>query len=113
MVAFLWGLPLPFLPSIHRSAWKWNSPKVEFPLYGVLGSCPTIHQQFIAICFHYARAQIEERRNTMAVPGSWTLFYDWGCDGTYSKATMTVNSNGTWTNSESSSGLWTQSAGMF
>ena len=49
----------------------------------------------------------------MAVPGNWTLFYDWGCDGTYSKATMTVNSNGTWTNSEGYTGPWVQQAGMF
>jgi hypothetical protein len=49
----------------------------------------------------------------MAVPGNWTLFYDWDCDGSYSKATMTVNNNGTFTTNEGSSGLWTQLAGMF
>ena len=49
----------------------------------------------------------------MAVPGNWTLFYDWNCDGTYSKATMSVNTDGTLTLSEGYSGLWTQSAGMF
>ena len=50
---------------------------------------------------------------TMAVAGNWTLFYDWFCDGTYNSATMTVNTDGTWTNSEGDSGLWTQDAGLF
>jgi len=50
---------------------------------------------------------------TMAVPGNWTLFYDWNCDGTYSRTTMTVNADGTWTNAESYSGRWVQVAGMF
>jgi hypothetical protein len=49
----------------------------------------------------------------MAVTGNWTLFYDWNCDGTYSKATMTVNSDGTWSSSEGYKGLWVQLAGMF
>ena len=49
----------------------------------------------------------------MAITGNWTLFYDWGCDGSYSKATMTVNANGTWTNSEGYNGPWVQVAGMF
>ena len=49
----------------------------------------------------------------MAVPGNWTIFYDWDCDGTYSRATMTVNSDGTWTSSEGYSGLWVRQAGMF
>jgi hypothetical protein len=49
----------------------------------------------------------------MAVPGNWTLFYDWGCDGSYNKTTMTVETNGTWTNGEGHSGLWVQVAGMF
>lgn len=48
----------------------------------------------------------------MAITGSWTLFYDWGSDGSYSTATMTVNANGTFTQG-SSSGLWVQIAGMF
>jgi hypothetical protein len=49
----------------------------------------------------------------MAVTGNWTLFYDWNCDGSYSKTTMTVNANGTWNNAEGYSGLWVQVAGMF
>lgn len=49
----------------------------------------------------------------MAVTGDWTLFYDWGCDGSYSKTSMTVNSNGTWTNGEGYDGPWVQIAGMF
>ena len=49
----------------------------------------------------------------MAITGNWTLFYDWNCDGSYSKETFTVNAGGTWTDGEGHSGLWVQSAGMF
>jgi hypothetical protein len=49
----------------------------------------------------------------MAVIGNWTLFYDWNCDGSYSKTTMAVKAGGTWTNGEGASGLWVQIAGMF
>ena len=49
----------------------------------------------------------------MAVTGNWTLFYDWGCDGSYSTTTMDVNNDGTFTNGESYSGRWVQEAGMF
>ena len=49
----------------------------------------------------------------MAITGNWTLFYDWGSDGSYSKTSMTVNAGGTWTNGEGFSGLWVQVAGMF
>jgi hypothetical protein len=48
----------------------------------------------------------------MAVTGNWTLFYDWGCDGSYSKAAMTVNGDGTWTDG-TYTGPWVQLAGMF
>lgn len=49
----------------------------------------------------------------MAVTGDWTLFYDWGCDGSYSKTTFKVNTNGTFNTGEGSSGSWVQIAGMF
>jgi hypothetical protein len=49
----------------------------------------------------------------MPVPGNWTLFYDWDCDGSYGKTTMTVDPSGTWTSGEGYSGLWVQTAGMF
>ena len=49
----------------------------------------------------------------MAITGSWTLFYDWNCDGSYSSGTMTVNAGGTWSGLGSYSGLWVQAAGMF
>jgi hypothetical protein len=48
----------------------------------------------------------------MAVPGNWTLFYDWGCDGGYGRTPMSINANGTWTNGEGHSGQWVQAAGM-
>jgi hypothetical protein len=49
----------------------------------------------------------------VAIAGNWTLFYDWGCDGSYSSTSMTVNADGTWTSGEGYSGLWVQVAGMF
>jgi hypothetical protein len=49
----------------------------------------------------------------MALPGNWTLFYDWGCDGGYGTTPVTVSADGTWTNGEGSSGLWVEAAGMF
>ncbi len=49
----------------------------------------------------------------MAVPGNWTLFYDWNCDGSYSRTTMTVNANGTFSLGEGSAGKWVQIGGMF
>jgi hypothetical protein len=49
----------------------------------------------------------------MAITGSWTLFYDWNSDGSYSKTTMTINANGTWSSGEGYTGSWIQVAGMF
>lgn len=49
----------------------------------------------------------------MAITGSWTLFYDWNSDGSYSKTSMTVNAGGTFTDGEGHSGTWVQTAGMF
>ncbi|ESA35544.1 hypothetical protein N836_11135 [Leptolyngbya sp. Heron Island J] len=49
----------------------------------------------------------------MAVTGSWTQFYDWNCDGSYSSTTMDIKADGTWTSGEGYSGLWVQVAGMF
>jgi hypothetical protein len=48
----------------------------------------------------------------MAFPGNWTLYYDWGCDGSYSSTSMTVAPGGTWTNGEGFNGPWVQAAGM-
>lgn len=48
----------------------------------------------------------------MAVPGNWTLFYDWGCDGGYSRLNMSVNADGSWT-APGFTGTWVQVAGMF
>src|SRR3712207_3381831 len=35
------------------------------------------------------RADLGWRSGGMALPGSWTLFYDWGCDGGYGRTTET------------------------
>ena len=47
-----------------------------------------------------------------AVPGTWMLFFDWVCDGTYSRSPITLNSDGTFTTRDGYSGLWVQEAGM-
>jgi hypothetical protein len=48
----------------------------------------------------------------MAVPGSWTLHYDWNSTGTYGSTSMTIAANGTWTNGQGYSGTWVQVAGI-
>lgn len=48
----------------------------------------------------------------MAIPGTWTLFYDWDCDGTYSQTSINFNANGTFSTGEGSSGKWMQASGM-
>jgi hypothetical protein len=48
----------------------------------------------------------------MAIPGDWTLFYDWGCDGGYGQTPMSITADGRWTNGEGSTGPWVQQAGM-
>ena len=35
-----------------------------------------------------------------------------GCDGSYSKTTITINANGTFNTGDGHSGLWIQNAGM-
>jgi hypothetical protein len=32
----------------------------------------------------------------MAVPGDWTLFYDWDCDGGYGQTPMSITADGRW-----------------
>lgn len=48
----------------------------------------------------------------MAVPGNWTLFYDWGSDGTYAIATFTFNNDGTFTDGAGLDGIWFRHAHM-
>ena len=48
----------------------------------------------------------------MAIPGTWTLFYDWGCDGSYSQTSITFNANGTFSTGSGNSGNWSQGSGM-
>lgn len=48
----------------------------------------------------------------MAVPGLWTIFYDWACDGSYSYTSLTIKEDGTFTTGEGSGGEWSQVAGM-
>jgi hypothetical protein len=38
--------------------------------------------------------------------GTWNLNYDWLCSGTYVQATITFNPNGTFSDSQGLSGIW-------
>jgi len=40
------------------------------------------------------------------VLGTWNLNYDWLCSGTYVQATITFNPNGTFSDSQGLSGIW-------
>lgn len=48
----------------------------------------------------------------MAVPGDWTVFYDWDCDGGYGQTPMTLTADGKFSTGEGYTGLWVQQAGM-
>jgi hypothetical protein len=48
----------------------------------------------------------------MAVPGNWTLHYDWNSTGTYASTSMTIAPNNTFTVGEGYSGTWVQVAGI-
>ena len=43
----------------------------------------------------------------MNIPGSWTLYYDWGCDGGVGNSKITFNANGTFASSPYT-GKWVQ-----
>ncbi|MFE0589855.1 hypothetical protein [Micromonospora echinospora] len=47
-----------------------------------------------------------------AVPGNWTLAFDWYCDGSYSSTPIVFNANGTWSDGSGYSGPWVSVAGM-
>lgn len=47
-----------------------------------------------------------------AVPGDWTLGYDWNCDGTYGSGTLTLNQDGTFVNDTAKTGVWFVIGGM-
>jgi hypothetical protein len=47
----------------------------------------------------------------MSIVGQWTLFYSWGCSGSYSQTTITFNSNGTFKTGDGYSGQWAALAG--
>ena len=46
-----------------------------------------------------------------AVPGNWTLFFDWDCDGSYSTLAVVFNAGGTWSGG-GFTGPWVSVAGM-
>lgn len=48
---------------------------------------------------------------TQVAPGTATLFFDWGCDGSYSSTSITFNANGTFSTGDSNSGTWVRIGG--
>ena len=46
--------------------------------------------------------------NAASAVGTWSMNYDWDCDGNDGNTTWYINSNGTFTTSSSYSGTWTQ-----
>jgi hypothetical protein len=48
----------------------------------------------------------------MAIPGTYTLFYDWSSTGSYSSTSMNIAAAGTWTNGQGYSGTWEAANGM-
>lgn len=48
----------------------------------------------------------------MTVTGTWLLYFNLECSGTYYRATITFSENGTFTVSDSATGTWAQLDGM-
>jgi len=46
----------------------------------------------------------------MSIPGTWQIFFDWGCTGIYSSVDITFNPGGTWS-SGIFSGQWVEVSG--
>jgi serine protease AprX len=42
----------------------------------------------------------------------WTWFYDWGCDGSYNQAVLTLNDDSTFADSQGHTGKWVRVEGM-
>ena len=49
----------------------------------------------------------------MPIPGTWNWFYSWGCNGSYSQATVTLNADGTFSDNFGESGHWDSVGGYF
>jgi len=48
----------------------------------------------------------------MAIPGSWTIYYSWGCGASYGSTSLTINTGGTWS-APGYTGKWALTEGMF
>lgn len=48
-----------------------------------------------------------------SLAGSWSLSFDWGCDGTYATSTWSIYEDGTCTDSVGNACLWTYDNGQF
>lgn len=47
-----------------------------------------------------------------SIPGTWRLYFSWGCSASYSSVNITFSAAGTYTTSEGLSGRWALIEGM-
>jgi len=47
----------------------------------------------------------------MSIVGQWTLFYSWGCSGSYNQSTVNFANNGTFKTGDGYSGQWASLSG--
>jgi len=47
----------------------------------------------------------------MSLAGNWTLYYSWGCSGSYNSTSLTFNTNGTFKTGDGYSGQWASVGG--
>jgi hypothetical protein len=72
-------------------------------------SCPRGRQFKTA---RIEQADKHEREIAMAIPGNWTLHFDWFCTGNYAATDMTFNADGSWTMSAFGyTGRWSEVSG--
>lgn len=48
---------------------------------------------------------------SQVAPGTATLFFDWGCDGSYSSTSITFNATGSFSTGDGGSGTWVRIGG--
>jgi hypothetical protein len=56
-------------------------------------------------------AAAQDASVNQVAPGSATLFFDWGCDGTYSSTSITFNAFGTFSTGDGFTGTWVRIGG--
>jgi hypothetical protein len=60
----------------------------------------------------FASAMDDAQPDNLTIPGSWILYYDWGCDGDRGSTVITFNANGTWYSGQGYTGIWVKGRHM-